>query len=183
MIKSKNISYSIVFLLFSLIQLKANAQEFHKDSLNQVYLDSYIDKIILYGNYDAEGVKESSVFRHNYNRSIADYSFDTTILMSQIEKFNDIEIIALFGSWCPDSQREVPRFLEILKIVDYPMDMLTILAVDRNKVIDGIDVSKYDLKFVPTFIIIKDGKELGRIIEEPKVSLESDLVEILYQAK
>ena len=183
MINSKNIIYSLVILVFSIFQLKANAQEFQKESLNQVYLDSYIDKIILYGNFDAEGVKESSVFKHNYNRSIADYTFDTTLLLSQIEKFNDIDIIILFGSWCSDSQREVPRFLEILKIVDYPMDMLTILAVDRNKVIDGIDVSIYDLKFVPTFIIMKDGKELGRIIEEPKVSLESDLIEILFKAE
>ena len=183
MINSKNIIYSLVILVFSIFQLKANAQEFQKESLNQVYLDSYIDKIILYGNYDAEGVKESSVFRHNYKRSVTNYAFDTTLLLSQIEKFNDIDIVILFGSWCPDSQREVPRFLEILKIVDYPMDMLTILAVDRNKVINGIDVSKYDLKFVPTFIIMKDGKELGRIIEEPKVSLGSDLMEILYKAE
>ena len=183
MIKSKNIVYLIVILLFSLFQLNANAQEFHRDSLNQVYLDSYINKIILYGNYDADGLENSSVFRHNYSRSIADYTFDTTLLMSQVSKFNDIDIIVVFGSWCSDSQREVPRFMEILKIVDYPMDLLTIIAVDRNKTIEGIDVSRYDIKFVPTFIILQKGIELGRIIEEPKVSLESDLLEIVLKAK
>jgi hypothetical protein len=32
---------------------------------------------------------------------------------------------------------------------------------------------------IPTFIFFKDGKELGRIIEKPVVTLEDDLAKLL----
>jgi hypothetical protein len=38
-----------------------------------------------------------------------------------------------------------------------------------------------DIKRTPTFIIYKNGKEVGRIIEEVEVSMESDLYEIIFK--
>jgi thiol-disulfide isomerase/thioredoxin len=37
------------------------------------------------------------------------------------------------GTWCGDSKREVPRFIKILKSVDFPMENLKIVALDKRK--------------------------------------------------
>ncbi len=59
------------------------------------------------------------------------------------------------------------------------MSSLEIFAMDTHKKAPGIDIKAIDVKLVPTLIIYKGEKELGRIIESPKVSLEADLLEII----
>jgi hypothetical protein len=55
------------------------------------------------------------------------------------------------------------------------------IAVDSKKQASGLDITAYDIERVPTFIIYKEGKEIGRIIETPVQSLEADLQKILLQ--
>jgi hypothetical protein len=75
----------------------------------------------------------------------------------------------------------VPRFLKILDTTDYPEENLLMIAVDSKKQASGLDITAYDIERVPTFIIYKEGKEIGRIIETPVQSLEADLQKILLQ--
>ncbi len=91
-------------------------------------------------------------------------------------------IVLLYGAWCKDSQREVPRFMRILELAKNPNLELIEYEVDREKIDTLGKVVEYDVKFVPTFIILRDDHELGRIIEHPKISLEVDLVEVLSKA-
>ena len=37
----------------------------------------------------------------------------------------------------------------------------------------------WDIEFVPTIIFLRNGKELGRIVESPEQSLEKDMRKIL----
>jgi thiol-disulfide isomerase/thioredoxin len=84
------------------------------------------------------------------------------------------------GTWCSDSRREVPRFLRILDELNFNNELLTINYVDRKKESPEGDISSLDIKYVPTFIFYKGGKEIGRIIETPQITLESDFKNILY---
>jgi hypothetical protein len=43
---------------------------------------------------------------------------------------------------------------------------------------DGLE-KKYKVSNVPTFIVLKDGEEKGRVVESVKVSLEKDLYELM----
>lgn len=90
-----------------------------------------------------------------------------------------VEIVLVYGAWCPDSQREVPRFMRILNLADNPRITLAEYAVDRKKQDAAGKAEEYGIRFVPTFIVIRDGTELGRIVETPERSLEEDLVTIL----
>ncbi len=107
---------------------------------------------------------------------------------------DDIEIICVLGTWCHDSQREVPRFWKILRETDNPHLELTMFAVGRStdeaarEIMDniGFDVSlreTYQVELVPTFIFMSDGVELGRIIESPQTTLEQDAALILAGKK
>lgn len=90
-----------------------------------------------------------------------------------------IQIVIIFGTWCGDSKEQLPRFFKIIDALNIPMDKIEMIAVDRKKLSSNVDLSVYNLHKIPTFIIFKDKKEIGRIIETPTTTLENDLLNIL----
>ncbi len=96
------------------------------------------------------------------------------------EKIGTYDIIVFMGTWCEDSHRDFPRLMKILEAVSYPENKLNIIAVNRKKESPTGDESLYNLQKVPTIILKRYGKEVGRIIEMPITGyIERDLVEIL----
>jgi len=109
-----------------------------------------------------------------------DYQANPDIMKSLSEIGKDgLSIKIVMGTWCPDSRREVPRFMKVLDIWKFPAEFLTFIGVDNGKLspIGGYEV--LEIHRVPTFIIYKNNLEAGRIIENPATSLEQDMVNIL----
>jgi len=96
------------------------------------------------------------------------------------DKINSYTITVFMGTWCEDSHRDFPRLMKILEEVNYPDSKLTIIAVNRKKESPTGDEARFNIQKVPTIIVEKYGKEIGRIIEMPTTGyIERDLVEIL----
>jgi thiol-disulfide isomerase/thioredoxin len=91
----------------------------------------------------------------------------------------DLTIKIVMGTWCPDSRREVPRFMRILEIWEFPPEKVTFIGVDNAKLSPVGEYNDLDIQRVPTFILYKNNIEAGRIIENPVTSLEQDMVNIL----
>ncbi len=90
-----------------------------------------------------------------------------------------VEVLAFIGTWCPDSKREVPRLLKLLDQVGVPASKITMLGLDQSKRdAEGL-AGRWGLKYVPTFIFLEQGRELGRVVEKSQSTLEADLVQIL----
>jgi cyclophilin family peptidyl-prolyl cis-trans isomerase len=111
-----------------------------------------------------------------------DYKPDVTVvemMKSYVRAGDHIEV--LMGTWCDDSQREVPKLIRILDDlksqfgVDVPV---TFVAVDRSKRKPEALVAGKDLQKVATFIYYRAGRELGRIVERPQGLFEDDLLQI-----
>lgn len=95
-------------------------------------------------------------------------------------KINSYNITVFMGTWCEDSHRDFPRLLKILEELKYPDNKMSIIALNRKKESPSGEESKYNIQKVPTIIVEKYGKEIGRIIEMPTTGyIERDLVEIL----
>ncbi len=97
--------------------------------------------------------------------------------------FKDITIDVFFGSWCGDSKREVPRFLKLMQDISFPSPQILLIGVGGSDSLykqspDHEEQGKGIFR-VPTFIILKNGKEMARINEYPVNSLEKDLLQIL----
>jgi thiol-disulfide isomerase/thioredoxin len=90
-----------------------------------------------------------------------------------------ITIKIVLGTWCPDSRREVPRFMRILSVIDFPANKIELIGVDNSKIAPIQNYASLNIQRVPTFIIYKNNIEAGRIIENPVTSLEQDMVNIL----
>ncbi len=63
--------------------------------------------------------------------------------------------------------------------VAHPNIKVTYIGVDRSKKDPQGLAAKYEFTRIPTFIVLQQGKEIGRIVERPTVSLEKDLAEIV----
>lgn len=92
---------------------------------------------------------------------------------------SDVNIMVFFGTWCSDSQRDVPRFLKIMDLVQNSHLQYRLLGLDRSKRDSDGFAEKYQIELVPTFIVLQNDEEKGRIVETPMISIEQDLVEIL----
>ena len=89
----------------------------------------------------------------------------------------DLHVEVYFGSWCHDSVREVPRFLKI--VAQNPALSNRLIALDYAKSEPSGSAKNQDIKYTPTFVVYQNDKEIGRIIERPKVSLTADISAML----
>lgn len=110
-----------------------------------------------------------------------DYTPDSAAITTIRDKAGDVQVIVFLGTWCGDSKREMPRFFKIWDQAGIPMSKVSLYGLDRTKKdAEGLTV-KWKIEYVPTFIFVRNGQEIGRIIEKPKGTLEGDIAQILSQ--
>ena len=83
------------------------------------------------------------------------------------------------GTWCGDSRREVPKLYKVLEQVNFNMDNLEMVALDRSKRTPDNLQKGYNIIRIPTFVFYKNGKEIGRFVEYSRETLERDILKIL----
>ena len=115
-----------------------------------------------------------------YESGFANYRYDR-IVMDEIKKTSreGITIKIVLGTWCPDTRREMPRFMRILDSWEFPQEKITYIGVDNAKQSPVAEYESLNIERVPTFIIYRNNNEAGRIIEVPTTSLEQDMLNIL----
>lgn len=167
------LSYSLLALLS--IVFSSCGQE-----KNQIIFDEAANQEILYGVATVE-VFANLPFSQWYLSEYEQYTLSPEVLDSLNFNLNDISIKVVLGTWCPDSRREFPRFMKVLTQLEFPLERLTIIGVNRSKISPEAGVNEGFVDFVPTFIVYKDGVEIGRIIESPVKSLELDFYSIVSE--
>lgn len=139
------------------------------------------DKEIMIGYCDRQGMlgdEFGEYFEMDYNA----YEPSAKSMKKLSEKLDKVDITIVFGSWCSDSQTQLPLFYKILDEAGYDESRLKIIGVDREKKAVSFDISDLSIELVPTFIVYQNGDELGRIIETPEKTLEKDLAKIVETA-
>jgi len=94
-----------------------------------------------------------------------------------------VSIEGYFGTWCGDSKRQIPRLLNILDAAEFDEARLRLVGLsDRPmefKKSPGHPEAAREIHRTPTIVVLRNGVELGRIVETPAASLEGDLLAIL----
>lgn len=185
----KKISFVVLLIFLSLISCKTvkqgsdsnNEEILQGDSAeSQDYLADYSEQSTwLLGYFERNRFSNEPHFVW-YIKEYDDYMPKNDVI-SQLKGISkeDLKIKIVLGTWCPDSRREVPRFMRILDLWQFPDDKLTFIGVDNAKLSPVGEYEGLDIQRVPTFIIYKKNIEAGRIIENPTTSLEQDIVNIL----
>ena len=97
-------------------------------------------------------------------------------------------VTVLLGTWCSDSRREISRLWRALDEIGATSGggtagglpfTLTYIGVDEAKREPAAAVAAAGLKYVPTLIVRRDGREVGRIVESSPHGVEVDLLALL----
>jgi len=155
---SKMRSLQLIFLLF-LISCSVNKKI---ETKNKQYRGS-IEIAELFSEYP--------IFKMGYDN----YMFPELRAL----KYEDINIIVFFGTWCHDSKRELPKALKIFNEIGINNENIELIAVGLDKKEPLGRATKLNLMYTPTIIFFRESKEIGRIIEKPIRSLEEDIESIL----
>ena len=172
----------LILFLFSCSSARKNTrikQGDMKSETSETTIDYSEQSTWLLGYFNPSQLK---VFPHEswYIKGFNAYQPDseaTGRLVNLID--SGLTITIVMGTWCPDSRREVPRFMKILDNLNFPVERLKFIGVDDVKISPVEEYFSLDIKRVPTFIFYKNKIEAGRIIENPVTSLEQDMENIL----
>lgn len=97
---------------------------------------------------------------------------------------DSIQLLVFMGTWCEDSQIIIPKFYSLLEAAAFSPDRVTLVGVDRQKKALGHLAEAMNITNVPTLIVMKKGKEMGRVIEYGKYGMfDKELGEILGSIK
>jgi len=90
------------------------------------------------------------------------------------------EVTVYLGTWCGDSRRELARFWRALDdsggVAPFAVKYI---GVDRDKKEPAALVADSGLLYVPTFVVRRDGREVGRIVEQSPNGVERDLLSLV----
>jgi len=129
---------------------------------------------------DLEQPPYATWYKPNYEAYTPNSGIVDQLKKLRLEKFT-LKIV--FGSWCGDSKRELPRMMKVLNAIGLPernvqligvYDSMPVYKQAPNHEEQGLNIYR-----VPTFIVYKKNVEIGRIVEYPIESLERDLLKIL----
>jgi hypothetical protein len=138
--------------------------------------------ISVYGTLELLGPLSKEEILENFpdwQMEVASYVPDQEVIEKLQSIPSEIKIEIFLGTWCPDTKRNVSAYFKIMDMVDNPLFMTSYIGIPRDNdsrkpFIEGKNIIK-----VPTFIILINDEEKGRIIENPVKSVEEDLLDII----
>lgn len=149
-----------------------------KETLNKEVPYEDEETVMLLGKINREGLQSkpySEWFEENYKTQVID-----TLSIKKIENLlKDVSIKVFMGTWCEDSQREVPHLYKILDSIDFDTSRLEVIAMTDIKETPQNYEKDLNIEYVPTLLFYKDDKELGRYVELAQETLEKDMIAIL----
>ncbi len=93
----------------------------------------------------------------------------------------DVSFRLIAATWCSDSREEMPRLFPLFTQLGVNTESVELWGVSLSKR-DPREVAEANaLEYVPTLVVMRSGKEIGRIVEHPKTSWEADLTAILQR--
>lgn len=103
-----------------------------------------------------------------YNSSSSGYTPDIRIVNAMEAAKGKVQFILFGGTWCEDTQFILPKFFKLQEQSGIPDESISFFGVDREKKTLSNFADAFKITNVPTIILMKDGKEIGRIVEYGK---------------
>lgn len=163
----KNLFLSIVGVLLYAIGFAQGQYEVLKDNDGGKILKGIISRDILAGDTSFKW----------YTKNLKAY---TGSYAAGFGKNKDsIQLVIFLGTWCEDSQVIIPKLFPFFDAAGFSNDRVTLIGVDRNKKSISHITDAFNVINVPTVIVMKEGKELGRVVEYGQYGMvEKELAEI-----
>lgn len=121
---------------------------------------------------------------HWYAENLKGYTPHAAALEGLKKNKDSIQLLTFMGTWCEDSHVIIPKFFALTDAAGFSQDRITLIGVDRQKKTLSHLAEALNIKNVPTIIVLKNGKEVGRVVEFGKYGLfDMELGEIIGSIK
>lgn len=125
-------------------------------------------------------INDTFFMKHWYVANQNSYSPNPNAIAGLKKWADSIQLLVFMGTWCEDSQFIIPKFFMLTDAAGFPGNKITLIGVDRSKKTLSHLTEALGVNNVPTIMVMKNGKEMGRVVEYGKSGLfDKDLAEIL----
>ncbi len=115
-----------------------------------------------------------------YRRNAARYRPSKGDLALLRRVHGQVEVLVLFGTWCPHCERFVPRLIRVVEeLGEVPGLAFRFVGLPGEIERDPL-AREYGIEGVPTAIVLRDGKQVGRIYGAAWEHPEAALTTILF---
>jgi thiol-disulfide isomerase/thioredoxin len=135
-------------------------------------------EIILLGKINKANLQTSNItswFVEEYNKISVDPQWGKDLQ----PHLKGLKIKVFMGTWCEDSQREIPHFFKLLDQIEFDTNNIEMHAMSEEKTTPQNFEQGLEIYNVPTLIFTKNEYEINRFVELPVNSLESDIATII----
>ena len=123
---------------------------------------------ILNGIITKNDVANNTAFKSWYAGNQTSYKADTAIVNAMANAKDKVQYVVFGGTWCEDTQSILPKFFKLQEESGTSENNISFYGVDRSKKTLGNLTAAFKITNVPTIIVMKDGKEIGRVVEYGK---------------
>lgn len=108
------------------------------------------------------------------------YKPDIAVLNAMEAAKNKFQFVVFGGTWCEDTQFILPKFFKLQEQAGVADKDISFFGVNREKQTLGNVAAAFKIINVPTIIVMKDGKEIGRVVEYGKTGKwDKELADIM----
>jgi len=119
-----------------------------------------------------------------YRPNQAGYKPNPETLSALKNGSSGLQMIVFGGTWCSDTKYILPKFFALAEAAAFSQDRITLIGVDRNKKTMSHLAEALGVINVPTIIVMKEGKEIGRVVEYGKTgNWDKELGDIIIADK
>jgi thiol-disulfide isomerase/thioredoxin len=155
----KQFLFVLVFTISALSTVQAQTPyTSSRDDKQVIILNGIISKYIL---------QNDPVFNW-YASSQASYTPSMELVNAFEAAKGKVSFVIFGGTWCDDTQFILPKFFKLQEKAGVPDSSISFFGVNRDKKTLGNFADVFKITNVPTIIVLKDGKEVGRIVEYGK---------------
>jgi thiol-disulfide isomerase/thioredoxin len=105
---------------------------------------------------------------------------DSNLVNALKLKKGKVSFLIFGGTWCDDTQFILPKFYKAQELASFSDTSIVFFGVDREKKSTGNLSQLFNIKNVPTIIVMKEGKEIGRVVEYGKTGKwDAELAEMI----
>ena len=122
---------------------------------------------LLKGLITRDMLENDTAFRW-FHQNQAGYTPNSETVAVMKAKRPQLQFMVFGGTWCEDTQALLPKFYLLMDAASIGSDQVSVIMVDKHKKAIGHLPEDMHLTNTPTFIILKGGKEVGRVIEYGK---------------
>ena len=169
----RNLFQILILVLFSDVAVAQNA-EVSKDAEGNKVLKGFVTR---------KELATDSSFAW-FAKNTKDYKPDASALAALKGAKDSIYVLAFGGTWCHDTQFILPKFYTLADAAGLAPDHITLVGVDHNKKTVQHLSETFNVINVPTFIVLKNGQEIGRVVEYGKKGMwDRELGEVITASK